>query len=109
MTTNTGPSPGPNKDRVQAIEADAEKMMQDLSALSAKLKAVGKAKAEELSSDAVSALNDQLKTLQDKLGGLTKDSEQIIGQLDKSVRANPYLYIAGALGLGLLLGKILRS
>jgi ElaB/YqjD/DUF883 family membrane-anchored ribosome-binding protein len=99
----------PTKDRVQTLQADAARMLDDLSALSAKLKEAGKTKAEELGGDALAQLNEQLKTLQDKIGTLSKDSEQVLAQIDKSVRANPYLYIAGALGVGFLLGKALRS
>lgn len=103
------PKTEPTKDRVQTLQADAAKMLDDLSSISAKLKDVGKAKAEELSSEAVQQLHEQLKTLQDKLGTLSKDSGEVLAQIDKSVRANPYVYIAGALGVGLLLGKALRS
>lgn len=103
------PKTEPTKDRVQTLQADAARMLDDLSVLSAKLKDVGKAKAEELSGEAVAELNDQLKALREKMSTLSQDSEQILAQIDKSVRANPYLYIAGALGVGLLLGKALRS
>ncbi len=103
------PKSEPTKERVQTLQADAARMLDDLSELSAKLKDVGKAKAEELGNEAVAQWNEQLKTLQEKLSSLSKDSEQALAQVDKSVRANPYLYIIGALGLGLLLGKVLRS
>lgn len=99
----------PTKERVETLQADAAKMLDDLSSLSAKLKAVGQAQAEEFGDDIIAQVHDQLKTLQDKLGSLTKDSEQLLSAVDKNVRANPYLYIAGALGLGVLLGKLLRS
>ncbi len=103
------PKSEPTKERVQTLQADAARMLDDLSVLSSKLKDVGKAKAEELGNEAVAQLNDQLKTLQEKLSSLSKDSEQVLAQVDKSVRASPYLYIVGALGLGVLLGKLLRS
>lgn len=103
------PKTEPTKERVQTLQADAAKMLDDLSTISAKLKDVGKQKAEELSSEAVAQLQEQLKTLQEKLGTLSKDSEQVLQAIDKSVRANPYLYIAGALGVGILVGKALRS
>lgn len=99
----------PTKERVQTLQADAAKMLEDLSSLSNRLKEVGKAKAEDLGNEAVSQLNEQLKVLQEKMGSLSKDSEQLLSQIDKSVKANPYLYIAGALGLGIILGKVLRS
>ncbi len=103
------PKTEPTKDRVQTLQADAAKMLDDLSAISSRLKDAGKSKAEELSGEAVTQLNEQLKVLQEKLGSLSKDSGEVLAQIDKSVRANPYLYIAGALGVGLLLGKALRS
>jgi ElaB/YqjD/DUF883 family membrane-anchored ribosome-binding protein len=109
MSPKVSPSGEPTKERVDALQADAAKMLDDLSSLSAKLKEVGKAKAEELGGEAITQLNDQLKILQEKLGTLSKDSEQLLAQVDKSVKAHPYVYIAGALGLGIILGKALRS
>jgi ElaB/YqjD/DUF883 family membrane-anchored ribosome-binding protein len=99
----------PAKERLKGLESDAAKMMQDLGQLSAKLKDIGKAKAGELSEEALAQLSEQIAALQGRVQTLGTDSKQLMDQIDKSVRANPYLYIAGALGLGVLLGKARRS
>lgn len=93
----------------QSLEADAAKMMKELDGLVGKIKDLGKQKPDEIKDAAVNALNEQMKALQDKLGALTKEHQETLDKIDKSVRANPYLFILGALGLGLLVGKAMRS
>ena len=94
---------------VHGLEADAAKMMKELDGLVGKIRELGKTKPDELKDAAVTALTDQMKALQQKLGNLTEEHKETLGKIDKSVRANPYLFILGALGIGLLLGKAMRS
>ena len=97
------------KKPVAGLQADAIKMMGELSALSTRLRDASQQTAEGLGDEAVAQLNEQLSAIQDRLKTMTADSEKVLGQLDKSIRANPYVYLVGALGLGVLLGKALRS
>jgi ElaB/YqjD/DUF883 family membrane-anchored ribosome-binding protein len=101
-------NPGPEA-RIRGLEADASQVMRELAELSAQLKDVARDQVGELSKDAAAQLDEQLKGLQARVQALGADSQQLLATVDKSVRANPYLYIAGALGLGVLLGKALRS
>lgn len=91
------------------LETDAANMLKDLSELTAKLKEVGKQQASQLRDEALAHLSQEFQALQGRLLSLTGDSQKLMTQIDKSVRANPYVYIAGALGLGVLVGKALRS
>jgi ElaB/YqjD/DUF883 family membrane-anchored ribosome-binding protein len=86
------------KDTARGLEADAQRMMRELSELTAKLKAVGDHSLDEAGRAAVDGLGKQLEEL--KTG---------VAKLDKVVRANPWVFVLGALGLGWLLGKIRRS
>ena len=97
------------KTGVAGLEADAAKMMSELDGLMSKIRDLGNAKPGEVKEAAAAALKEQMRALQDKLGTLAKDHEETLAKIDKSVRANPYLYIVGALGLGVLLGKATRS
>ena len=94
---------------VSGLEADATKMMKELDGLVGKIRELGKAKPDEIKDAAVSTLTEQMKALQQKLGALSQEHQETLAKVDKSVRANPYLFILGALGLGVLLGKAMRS
>lgn len=98
-----------SQDRVKSLQKDASRVLQEISDLSSKLREVGASKLEEVSSETVAILQRQLAELEAKTAGLNIEGRKILGNLDKSVKANPYLYILGALGLGLLLGKSIRS
>jgi ElaB/YqjD/DUF883 family membrane-anchored ribosome-binding protein len=95
-------------ERVRALREDAAKVMDELGELSKRLAQVGKSKAEELGGDAVADLAKQLETLRSRVTTLTGEGKATLAELDKSVRANPYVYIMCALGLGMLLGKARR-
>lgn len=100
----------PNENSVIAgLEADATTMMKELDGLVGKIKELSKVKPDEIKDATVAALNEQMKSLQEKFGTLTEDHKETIDKIDKTVRANPYMFILGALGLGVLLGKAMRS
>lgn len=100
---------GDGGDAVNRLQADAGKLMQELAGLSARLKAAGESAAGAAAGGDVSGASDQLNAIRERLSSLSADSQQTLQQLDRSVRANPYLWIIGALGLGWLLGKVTRS
>jgi len=107
---NTKEKPdGGTQDRVKSLQKDASRVLQDISELSAKLREVGTSKLEEVSSETVAILQKQLADLEEKTATLNIEGKKILSKLDKSIKANPYLWILGALGLGLLLGKSIRS
>lgn len=95
--------------RLSGLEADATKMMKELDGLVGKLKDLGQSDPGQLKDAATEALTDQFKALQKKLTDLTAEHQETIAKLDKNVKAHPYLFIFGALGLGILLGKAMRS
>jgi len=94
---------------LKGLEADASKMINELNGLVGKIKELGAGSASDAKDAATEALTEQFKALQKKLGDLTEEHKDTIAKVDKSVRANPYLFILGALGLGFLLGKVMRS
>jgi ElaB/YqjD/DUF883 family membrane-anchored ribosome-binding protein len=91
--------------RVRALLDDTSKVMEELSGLSRKLTDLGKTKVGELSGEAVAGLQDQFKSIQQRVLEISGESRKTLTDLDRSVRANPYVYILCALGLGMLLGK----
>lgn len=95
-------------ERLAALKSDAAKVMDELGLLTRRLAEVGKMKASELGGETVSDLAAQLEMIKGRMAALAGDSRQTIGDLDKSVRTNPYIYILCALGLGMLLGKARR-
>ena len=105
MTASKGGRP----DNLSGLEAEASKMMKDLDSLVGQLKELGQTAPGDLKDAATEALTAQLKILQAKLGEFTADHQEMIAKVDSSVKAHPYLFILGALGLGVFLGKAMRS
>ncbi len=97
------------QDKVSALQQDASRVLKEISELSVRLREVGKEKISEVSDDTVTMLKKQLSALQAQASNLSEDSKELLAGIDKNVRANPYSYIIGALGIGLLLGKLFRS
>jgi ElaB/YqjD/DUF883 family membrane-anchored ribosome-binding protein len=100
---------GNGHSEINGLEADATKMMKELDGLVGKIKELGAAKPDEMRDAAMKSLSDQLKSLQDRLGAFREENKETLAKIDQSVKANPYLYILGALGIGVLLGKAMRS
>ena len=97
------------QDKIGALQQDASRVLKEISELSSRLREVGKEKLSEVSDDTVSLLKNQLSALQKQASNISEDSKELFASIDKSVRANPYTFIIGALGLGFLLGKLFRS
>lgn len=101
-------SKGGQPEGLSGLEAEASKMMKDLDSLVGQLKELGQTAPGDLRDAATEALTAQFKVLQAKLGELTANHQETIAKVDRSVKAHPYLFILGALGLGVLLGKVMR-
>ena len=97
------------KKTLQDLEQNAAAMMEELSKITSKIKDVTKEKVDEVSQDVVDQTNSQLEGLHERMQSLGIESKKIIKQIDEGVRSSPYVYILCALGLGFLLGKVLRS
>ena len=95
-------------ERVAALKADAAKVMEDLGTLTKTLADLGKGKADDLSAETIAGMEKQLRAIQDRATTVVGEGRKSLQDLDQSVRANPYIYILGALGLGMLLGKARR-
>lgn len=95
-------------ERIRALKDDAAKVMDELGDLSRRLGQLGKSKAEELGGETVADLARQLEAIRGRVTSLTGEGKATLAELDRNVRANPYVFIMCALGLGLLLGKARR-
>lgn len=105
----TRETPSHATDRVAALQEDATRVLREISDLSAKLRAIGKEKMTEVSDETVTLLKQSLADLEEKAATLNLESRKMLEGLDKKVRANPYMFILGALGIGVLLGKLMGS
>lgn len=102
-------SPQEKVEKLGHVETEAQKLQSDLQQLLTKIKSVSKATGTATAETTVQELSGQLEFLKKNLGQLSSQSTELVEQIDKNVRANPYLYILGAAGIGLLLGKAWRS
>ena len=95
--------------RLSAMLGESLQMMEELSDLTRKLASVSKDATESPDGrDRISGIEEEFKVFQARLVELTSEGRKVAAQLDVSVRKNPYLYMAAAVGLGFLLGKAKR-
>ncbi len=97
------------KDSIQALKSDAEQMAKDLSELTSAIGSFGRDGSERLSEEIVKKLEDQLDAVTTRMTELRTQVSKGAEKVDSHVKANPYLYLIGAAGLGFLLGKTLPS
>jgi ElaB/YqjD/DUF883 family membrane-anchored ribosome-binding protein len=94
---DTSPTPQDLLNDLQALVAEAEKMMGD--------------SLSEHTADAVSALRTRFNAAQERLGDLYAGAKKKVvagaQYTDETIRANPYQSIAIAAGVGLLVGVLL--
>lgn len=98
-----------SREQMESLQEDASRVLREITDLSAKLRDVGKSKLTEVSDDTIDMLRQSLAELEEKASTLRGESKRLLGDIDDRVRANPYLFILGALGLGVLLGKLMGS
>jgi len=95
------------KNDVNVLRHEASKMMEDLAHLAEALAEVGEHKTDELKTALGDKYSKEIESLKERLEGISEKVTELAKSTNKHVHANPYLYILGSLGLGLLLGKFL--
>ena len=95
------------KDSTNTMKDDAAKVANDLSELTDRISELGSEKAKYLTEELVRRFEDQIDDLSARLSVLTKDVKERAEQVDHHIKANPYLYLLGAAGVGFFLGKAL--
>lgn len=94
-------------DDIEELKTDASKVLTDISKLSRSIPEAGKASAVGLSQDAMKTVEASIAEIQGRLTELSDQLGKQVKKADKNVHENPYLYMAGAVGVGFLLGKLL--
>jgi ElaB/YqjD/DUF883 family membrane-anchored ribosome-binding protein len=95
---------------VDNLKDDATSVMAELSEIARSLRETGKEWTKELRDELGNRIDRDVETIKRKLGEIEELSKEYLTSADRHVRTNPYYYIAGSLGLGVLIGKFfLRS
>ncbi|MGE0172643.1 MAG: hypothetical protein AB7T49_07660 [Oligoflexales bacterium] len=95
------------KKDVDSLRDDAAGVMEELSDIAKSLKETGKEWSKEIREEMGDRLDRDIETIKRKLNELEDQSREYLEMADEHVRTNPYYYIAGSMGLGVLLGKLL--
>ncbi len=93
-------------------EASAEEMMQNLRALISEAEQVVSNGVSTTSSHVVADLRERLQNGVEKLNGYYDDAKERVSagarRTDETIRAHPYESLAVALGVGVLIGALVR-
>ena len=103
------PTPIRVKEEMSALKSDADKMVRDISNLSAELTAAGIDHALTVSNEVSHYTQQKIAQLRLKIDEANKLMAAYGTKVNSSVRNNPYPFIGGSLGVGFVLGKFLRS
>ena len=103
------PTPIRVKEEINALKNDADKMVKDISKLSAELTEAGIEQAKAAGSEVSNYTKQKMGQLRDKMDEANKLVSSYGTKIDKSVRSNPYAFIGGSIGIGWLLSKMLNS
>ncbi len=95
------------KNDLKLISDEASKVIDDLSHLGKVLAEAGGDQTKEAKEKLDYFLEEQISSLKKRMEVINTKVSQSAKMADKHVRANPYLYILGSLGLGFLLGKVI--
>lgn len=94
------------KSEIETLKEDASKLVSDMSSLSKTIGSVGKEKSGEMADEISKRAEIDLNTIKKRMHELEERGKEYSATVDAHVKQNPYLYILGFLGLGLLLGKL---
>ncbi len=93
---------------IQNLREDASRVVKDLSNLSQRASEIGK----ERTSAVVGAVRDQIEEevsmLKDRVETLNVAMKKMLGEADMGIKKYPYAFIVGGVGLGLLVGRLLK-
>jgi len=92
----------------QDIDAEIRALRADVAALAQSLKAYAGATAEDVRARGRAATDDAAEEALKAVRELRQEVEGLQGRLEGEVRANPLAWLAGAAGLGLLLGLLFQ-
>lgn len=90
---------------IAGLEADARRMIGELSAVVDRLRQVGQTPAGPDRDAAAAEAFEQFQALKSRIGTFTREAPGLLERLDLEVAENPYAVILGAFGLGVLLGR----
>jgi ElaB/YqjD/DUF883 family membrane-anchored ribosome-binding protein len=103
------PTPIRVKEEINALKNDADKMVKDISKLSAELTEAGIEQAKAATGEVSKYIKLKMEQLRDKMGEANKLMSNYGNKIDHSVRSNPYAFIGGSIGIGWLLSKMFNS
>lgn len=93
---------------VDELKSEANKMVQNLSAISSRVTDTTMDSMTKLADNTLERIHTELQDYREKLDKVRKSAQRTLFTVDKKVKSNPYPYIAGSIGIGLLLGKLFR-
>lgn len=94
------------EEAAQDIERELRALRADVAALAQSLREYGALAAGEMRERAQEASGGAMAEAETAIRALRGQAEGLQAQLEGNVRANPLVWLAGAVGLGLLLGLL---
>lgn len=94
---------------IDSMKNDATKVIENLSTLSAQLTEVTKNEVEGMATDAYEKISHEIAAYRETLDGIKKNVQARLQTVDQTVKSNPYPFLLGSVGLGFIIGKLIRS
>lgn len=93
---------------IEAMKKDASKVMENLSTLSSHISEAAKNEVNDITGDALQKISTEIAGYRETLDDIKQNVQRTLKSVDKSVKSNPYPFIVGSVGLGYVVGKLLR-
>lgn len=93
---------------IDSMKKDATKVIENLSTLSTHLTEVTKNEVGDFASEAYNKISHEVAGYRDTLNSIKINVQRRLKDVDKSVKTNPYPFLVGSVGIGYIMGKLLR-
>ena len=93
---------------IETLKADTGKVIRDLTTLTSSLTSGAASSISAAAESFQGHSSEELNRIRVKLSDLSKQLEVGVKRADANVQAYPYMWVLGALGVGLLLGAVAK-
>jgi ElaB/YqjD/DUF883 family membrane-anchored ribosome-binding protein len=103
------PTPIRVKEEMSVLRNDADKIVKDISKLSAELAEAGIEQTKIATDEVSQYTKEKMQELRQRMLDAEKLMSTYSTKMEDAVKAHPYAFLAGTVGIGWIIGKFLSS